>query len=744
MSGTYTSAVTEVEYASLLSFSSKDYINCVLNTEDTIDNIPDSQLLDSDEGVLEDSSFDGDLLDDCHCEDDSFDGDQLDVCLSEDDSFDGEQQDVCHCEDDEESILISHRDPVHLIEEETICNLNTEDPEIPCNDDVFMLNHSSPSARPQSDTESVDLESSFTWSQMDGPNLSPEFDSANPHVDCTPKSLSIDHDLSISDHKDSSDSDLFCYPDIEYAIPSPSVRPQTATDSIDPTSCFTQSQMDGSGLSSEFESASPHLGCTLKSASVDHNPSISDHNSDSDLPCFPETEDPEVPSPTAGPQNAMYSIDPASCFSQSQMDDPCLSSEFESASTHAGCTLKSVSVDHNPSASDHNNDSDLPCFPETEDPEIPTPSVRPQTDTDSIDPASSFIRSQIDGPDLSSDFESANPHVDCTLEYVSMDHNPASPSDHNSDIDLHGFPDIEDPEIRSASIRLQTALDSIDLTSCFTEDGPDLSFEYDYANPQAGCTPKSVSVDHNSSISDHNSHNSSIDPASCFTQSQMDGPDLSCEFDSAHPHVGKYVSVDHDPLILDHNNSDSDSDRPCFPDIDALILKLDFEYAQESWITNEVKRGTYKRNKPSVNRLVSSSSQRAMSSLGAFAVFYSHQFKYYIKKTEVTIGRSTDDKEVDIDLRKETHANMISRQQATIKMENDGTFTLKNIGKGLILMSGISVAHGQVAPLGSSCLLQIKGMDFMFEMNDRYVRWYLDNIVKKTQGMLDFHVSDYP
>ncbi|XP_076886283.1 uncharacterized protein LOC143536097 [Bidens hawaiensis] len=701
------SGVTEVEYPSLLSFSSKDYINCVLNTEETIDNIPDSQLLDSDEDDLEDCSFDGDLLDDCHCEDDSFDGDQQYVFLSEDDSFDDEQQDVCHCEDDEESISISHLDPVHLFEEETICILNTEDPEIPCNDDIFMLNHSSPSARPQSDTESVDLESSFTQSQMDGPNLSPKFDSATPHVDCTLISVSMGYDLSISDHNDSSDSDLFCYPDIEYAIPSPSVRPQTSMDSIDPTSCFTQSQMDGPGLSSEFESASPHLGCTLKSVSGDHNPSISNHNSDSDVPCSPE--DPAVPSPTAIPQTAMNSIDFASCFTKSQMDGPGLSSEFESASPCVGCTLKSVSVDHSPSISDRNSDSDLPCF--TEDPEISSPSVRPQTNTDSVDPTSSFSRSQIDGPDLSSDFESANTHVDCTLESVSMDHS-TSLSDHNGDIDVHGFLDIINPEIRSASVRLQTALDSIDLTSCFTEDDPDIE-------DQQMSSPSATDF---------------IDSASCFARSQMDGPDLSCEFDSAHPQVGKYVSVDHDPFIADHNNSDSDNDLPSFPDIDALICKLDYEYAQESWITNEVKRGTYERYKSSLNRLEQSSSQRAMPSLGAFAVFYSHQFKYYIKKTEVTIGRSTDDTEVDIDLRKETHANMISRQQATIKMENNGTFTLKNIGKGLILMSGISVAHGQVAALGSSCLLQIKGMDFVFEMNDRYVRWYLDNIVKKTQG----------
>lgn len=108
-----------------------------------------------------------------------------------------------------------------------------------------------------------------------------------------------------------------------------------------------------------------------------------------------------------------------------------------------------------------------------------------------------------------------------------------------------------------------------------------------------------------------------------------------------------------------------------------------------------VKRRKYKHCNTTINRLKQSSSQRNMSSLGAFAVLSSRDFNYFIKKTEVhmssqrcykaiaiycflhyvkplkfvfqvTIGRSTDDTDVDIDLRKESHANMISRQQVTM------------------------------------------------------------------------------
>ncbi|KAI3726532.1 hypothetical protein L1987_66330 [Smallanthus sonchifolius] len=756
------SAVTEVEYASLpdslLSFSDKNYIVCILNTEDTIDNIPNSQLLDhSPENVLENPSFHGD------------------------------EQDVCHCKDDVESTSISHLDSVQFSEGETICILNTEDPEIPCNDNIFLLTHSSPSVRPQTATDFIDPASSFTPSQMDGPDLSSEFDSANQHVGITLKSVSLDHNPSISDHNNpASDCDLPRFPDIENPVtpchdsmflpthPSPSVRPQIATDSIDPVSSFTQSQMDDLDLSSEFDSANPHVSNALKSASMDHNPSVSDHNNpDSSLPCFPDIENPEItcndnifllihPS-SVRPQTATDSIDPASSFTWSQMDGPDFSLEFDSAHPHVDMTLKSVSMDHNPSISDHNCDNDLPCFPDIEDPEISSPSVRPQTATDSIDPASSFTWSQMDGPDFSLEFDSAHTHVGSTPDSLSLDHNP-SISDHNCESDLHCFPDIEDPVISSPSVRSQTATDSFDPTSSFNQSqmvGSHLTSEFDSAIPHVGNTSKSVSMDHNPSISQYNCDSDlpwfpdiedpeipslsvrpqtatdSIDPTASFTPSQMDGPDLTSEFDSAHTHVGSTpdsLSLDHNPSISDHNNSDSDGDLPCFPDIEALILKLDFDYAQESWITNDVKRRKYKHPKRTIKSLEQSSSQRAMSYLGAFAVFYSHHFNYYIKKTEVTIGRSTDDTEVDIDLRKESHSNMISRQQAIIKMETNGTFTLKNIGKGSVLVKGKSIARGQVAALGSSCLIQIRGTDFMFEVNDRYVRWYLDNIIKKPQG----------
>ncbi|KAK1433313.1 hypothetical protein QVD17_10223 [Tagetes erecta] len=509
------SAVTEVEYASLpdslWSFSDKECVVCSLNTEDTIDDIPNSQLLNSPVNVLEYPSFQGD-----------------------------DEQDVCHWEDDVESTSISHLDLVQLSDGEIICTLNTIDPEIPCNDNISLLNH-------------------------------------------------------------------------QYA----SVKPQVATDSIDLASSFTQSQMDCLDLSSEIDSAHSHA------AEIDT--STSEHKSDSDLPSFPDIEDPEFP-----------------------------------------CSDDRFLLVHQ------------------------SPSVRPQIATDSIDPTSSFTSLQMDCPDLSSEIHSAHLDVGNTLKSVPMDDNP-SMLDHNYNRYLHCFRDIGNPEMPSPFVTPQTATDSTGLTSY-------------------------------------------------FTQSQMEVSHLSSEFDSANPHVGSTLispSVDLSPSVSDCNNSDSDSnsDLPCLPEIEALILKLEFNHAQDSGIANEVKRRKYTHCNMTINTMKQSSSQRTMSSLGAFAVFSSRHYNYFIKKTEVTVGRSTDDTNVDIDLRKESHANLISRQQAIIKMETDGTFTLTNIGKGRsILVTGKPIDHGQVAALGSGCLIQIRGMNFMFEINERYVRCYLDIGIQKSQG----------
>ncbi|KAL2532453.1 Forkhead-associated (FHA) domain-containing protein [Abeliophyllum distichum] len=100
---------------------------------------------------------------------------------------------------------------------------------------------------------------------------------------------------------------------------------------------------------------------------------------------------------------------------------------------------------------------------------------------------------------------------------------------------------------------------------------------------------------------------------------------------------------------------------------------------------------------------------------------------------QVILGRSTEDIDVDIDLSKEGRANKISRRQALIKMEADGSFFLRNLGKSPVSVNGIAIATGQLLILSSSCLIEIRGMSFVFEVNERNVRQHLENVAQKKE-----------
>lgn len=95
------------------------------------------------------------------------------------------------------------------------------------------------------------------------------------------------------------------------------------------------------------------------------------------------------------------------------------------------------------------------------------------------------------------------------------------------------------------------------------------------------------------------------------------------------------------------------------------------------------------------------------------------------------LGRQIDGVAVDIDLGMEGRANMISRHQAIIKMDEDGTFYMKNLGK-LPIYVGEHEYPKANACLPSYCLIQIRGMSFMFVSGEAHVKQYLSNDARKS------------
>ncbi|KAF3440756.1 hypothetical protein FNV43_RR19042 [Rhamnella rubrinervis] len=175
-----------------------------------------------------------------------------------------------------------------------------------------------------------------------------------------------------------------------------------------------------------------------------------------------------------------------------------------------------------------------------------------------------------------------------------------------------------------------------------------------------------------------------------------------------------YMETEANSSALDEEESmkefDDDNDIPNFSDVETMILEMDLSPDEDdSYVSKEVLRYQHEDTKRKIIRLeqcARSSMQRTIAHRNAFAILYGRHLKQYIKKTEVILGRATEENEVDIDLAKEGHANKISRRQALIKMEGDGSFFLKNIGKSSIFLNGKEVASGQLLSLCSNSLIE--------------------------------------
>ncbi|WOL13195.1 hypothetical protein Cni_G21964 [Canna indica] len=188
--------------------------------------------------------------------------------------------------------------------------------------------------------------------------------------------------------------------------------------------------------------------------------------------------------------------------------------------------------------------------------------------------------------------------------------------------------------------------------------------------------------------------------------------------------------------------SDSKPDIPRFADIEAMILAMDLDlYNQGSCPFNmEASRYQSEESKKAIIRLeqgARSFVNRAISSRRALAILYGRHLKYFIRKPQVLMGRATQDVKVDIDLGLEGRTNTVSRRQATIKMDRDGSFVLKNIGKFSVFVNGKEVPARSSIYLKSESLIEVRDMTFMFEVNLSAVRQY----ITKMQGQGSSHVE---
>ncbi|KAI3853199.1 hypothetical protein MKX03_021526 [Papaver bracteatum] len=195
------------------------------------------------------------------------------------------------------------------------------------------------------------------------------------------------------------------------------------------------------------------------------------------------------------------------------------------------------------------------------------------------------------------------------------------------------------------------------------------------------------------------------------------------------------------PLTSDQEDQlfEDTDDVPCFSDVETMILDMDLgSCIPDLYSSKEVLRHQYEHSGRAIIRLEQgaySCIQRAIASRRAFALLYSRHLRHYIKKPEVLLGRTTVDVSVDIDLgRGEGCANKISRRQATIKMDENGSFYMKNLGKCSVLVNSKELKTGQRVKLSSNCLIEISGIQFLFEINQNIVRQHLDEKARRING----------
>ncbi|KAK7346389.1 hypothetical protein VNO80_20907 [Phaseolus coccineus] len=188
----------------------------------------------------------------------------------------------------------------------------------------------------------------------------------------------------------------------------------------------------------------------------------------------------------------------------------------------------------------------------------------------------------------------------------------------------------------------------------------------------------------------------------------------------------------------DYNDDDYDDDElPNFSDVETMILEMDLSPMDEDPnARREVLRYQHEESRKTIMRLeqcAQSSMGRAIRSQGALAIVYGRILKEYIRKSKVILGRATNDVHVDIDLGKEGEeaATKISRRQALIKLDADGSFIIKNLGKRSIFLNGKEIATGQARGLGASSVIEIRGISLIFETNNRCVKRFLENVNEK-------------
>lgn len=104
---------------------------------------------------------------------------------------------------------------------------------------------------------------------------------------------------------------------------------------------------------------------------------------------------------------------------------------------------------------------------------------------------------------------------------------------------------------------------------------------------------------------------------------------------------------------------------------------------------------------------------------GVLAIFKGRVVQFMMRAHEVTIGRNSDTKQVTFDLSLEGPAFKISRHQATVNFNADGTFTIKNEGRRPLYLGAQAIVTGEVGRLQDNQVLEIASFSLLVLLNPK-------------------------
>lgn len=99
------------------------------------------------------------------------------------------------------------------------------------------------------------------------------------------------------------------------------------------------------------------------------------------------------------------------------------------------------------------------------------------------------------------------------------------------------------------------------------------------------------------------------------------------------------------------------------------------------------------------------------------AILRGRLVRYLMRSREISVGRTTKDYTVDVDLTLEGPAWKVSRRQGTIRLKNNGDFFISSEGKRPIFVDSRPILAGNKIKLNNNSVIEVAGLRFIFLIN---------------------------